>query len=105
MLTKAQQYLVDGAKEQLALAEREIPRLYKEYYEVKKSKHTFPDVYAGMMHTIGYWEGVKNTCNSVIKMMEMSDFEFRDFEMMEEKNRLYNERIKEEILKSIKRNE
>lgn len=102
MLTKAQQYLVDGAKEQLSLAEKEIPRLYEEYYEAKKSKHVFPDVYAGMMHTIGYWEGVKNTCKSVIDMVQMTDYQFRSFEMDQERIRLQNEMMKEEILKSLK---
>ena len=102
MLTKAQQYLVDGAKEQLVLAEKEIPKLYEEYYEAKKSKHVFPDVYAGMMHTIGYWEGVKNTCNSVIEMTQMTDHQFRSFEMDQKIIQLHNEKMKEEILKSLK---
>jgi len=102
MLTKAQQYLVDAAKEQIALADREIPKLYKEYYDAKKSKNIFPDVYAGMMHTIGYWEGVKHTCNSVIEMIQMTDHQFRGFEINQEEIRLHNERMKEEILKSLK---
>lgn len=102
MMTKAQEYLIEGAKEQLALAEKEIPRLYKEFYEAKKSKQIFPEVYEGMMHTIGYWEGVKSTCNSVIEMVQMTDQEFRNFEMEQEKIRLHNERTKEEILKSLK---
>lgn len=101
-MTRAQEYLLEGAREQIELAEKEIPRLYKEYYEAKISKEVFPEVYAGMMHTIGYWEGVKNTCKSVIEMMEMTDLNFRAFEMEQEKIKLWNEQMKEEILKSIK---
>jgi len=84
------------------LAEKEIPRLYEEYFKAKESKEVFPEVYAGMMHTIGYWEGVKNTCRSVIEMMEMTELAYRDFEMEQEKIKLWNEQMKEEILKSIK---
>ena len=101
-MTRAQKYLLDGAKEQFALAEKEIPRLYAEYYKAKKSKEVFPQVYDNVMHTIGYWEGVKNTCQSVINMMEMSEYEYRSFEMEQEKIKLWNEQMKEEILKSIK---
>jgi len=101
-MTRAQKYLLDGAKEQIELAKKEIPRLYDEYYKAKKSKEVFPQVYDGVMHTIGYWEGVKNTCESVINMMEMSEYEFRGFEMEQERIKLWNEQMKEEILKSIK---
>lgn len=101
-MTRAQEYLLKGAKEQNELAEKEIPRLYEEYFKAKESKEVFPEVYAGMMHTIGYWEGVKNTCRSVIEMMEMTELAYRDFEMEQEKIKLWNEQMKEEILKSIK---
>ncbi len=101
-MTRAQEYLLKGAQEQNELAEKEIPRLYEEYFKAKESKEVFPEVYAGMMHTIGYWEGVKNTCRSVIEMMEMTELAYRDFEMEQEKIKLWNEQMKEEILKSIK---
>lgn len=101
-MTRAQEYLLKGAQEQIELAQKEIPRLYKEYHKAKESKEVFPEVYAGMMHTIGYWEGVKNTCQSVIDMVQMTDMQYRDFEMEQEKIRLWNEQMKEEILKSIK---
>ena len=100
-MTRAQEYLLKAAEEQLTLAEKEIPRLYEEFWKAKKSREVFPDVYEGMMHTIGYWEGVKNTCKSVIEFMEMSEYDFRNFETEQEKIRLHNERMKEEILKSI----
>lgn len=103
-MTRAQEYLLNAAEEQLALAEREIPKLYEEFWKAKKSREVFPDVYEGMMHTIGYWEGVKNTCKSVIKFMKMSEYGFRDFEREQEIIRLHNERMKEEILKSIHNN-
>jgi hypothetical protein len=102
MLTDSQKYLLEGAKEQHALAEKEIKKLYREHRKAKVSKEVFPEVYEGMMHTIGYWEGVKNVCTSVIEFMEMGFQEFRDFQIEQEKIRLHNERIKEEILKSIK---
>jgi hypothetical protein len=101
-MTRAQEYLLNAAEEQLALAEREIPKLYEEFWKAKKSRQVFPDVYEGMMHTIGYWEGVKNTCKSVIEFMKMSEYDFRDFEREQEIIRLHNERMEEEILKSIK---
>jgi hypothetical protein len=84
MMTRAQEYLLNAAKEQLALAEKEIPRLYDEFWKVKKSREVFPDVYESMMHTIGYWEGVKNTCKSVMEFMKMSEYDFREFEKQQE---------------------
>ena len=93
IMTRAQEYLLKGAQEQNEL---------EEYFKAKESKEVFPEVYAGMMHTIGYWEGVKNTCRSVIEMMEMTELAYRDFEMEQEKIKLWNEQMKEEILKSIK---
>lgn len=102
MLTKAQEYLLKGAKEQLVLANKEVERLYFEFRKAKANKAVFPDVFENMMHTIGYWEGVKNTCNSVIHMVQMPDIEFVEFEAEQEKIRLWNEHMKEEILKSIK---
>ena len=102
MLTRAQKYLLEGAKEQMALAEKEIPKLYKEFHKAKVSKEVFPDVYEGMMHTIGYWECLKNTCQSVINMIQMTYMKFREFELEQERIRIYNEKMKEEILKSIK---
>ena len=101
-MTRAQEYLLKGAEEQIELAKKEIPRLYKEYNKAKASKEVFPEVYAGMMHTIGYWEGVKNTCQSVIDMLKMTDMQFHDFEMEQEKIRLWNEQMRKEILDSIK---
>lgn len=101
-MTDAQKYLLDAAREQLELAEREIPKLYAEFRNAKKSREVFPDIYEGMMHTIGYWEGVKNTCTSVIEFMEMGRKDFLLFEVEQERIRLHNERVKEELLKSIK---
>ena len=101
-MTEAQKYLLEAAREQLELAEKEIPKLYEEFWKAKKSREVFPDIYEGMMHTIGYWEGVKNTCTSVIQFMEMDYRAFRDFEIEQEKIRLWNERVKEELLDSIK---
>ena len=101
-MTRAQEYLLKGAKEQLELATKEVERLYFEHRKAKASREVFPDVFEGMMHTIGYWEGVKNTCNSVIDMMTMTDLQYHEFEMEQEKIRLWNEHMKEEILKSIK---
>ncbi len=99
-MTRAQEYLLKGAQEQNELAEKEIPRLYEEYFKAKESKEVFPEVYAGMMHTID--DGLSKIYQLVIEMMEMTELAYRDFEMEQEKIKLWNEQMKEEILKSIK---
>ena len=102
MMTEAQEYLLDAAVEQHAMADMEIRKLYKEFNEAKVSREVFHTVYESMMHTIGYWEGVKNICGAVIKFMDMGHEEYLNFQREQEIVRLHNERMKEEILKSIK---
>ena len=110
MYERALKHLHETAIERYQEAGKEIDNLYKEFYTQRKSVHNFPEIskdqaheiLQGMMHTIGYWEGVKQMCEFTIHMMELTNPEFEDYLREQERVKLYNEQMKEELLRAIK---
>lgn len=110
MLTKAQKYLMQQARENHKLADEKIVKLCEEYLNIfltipnnpiglvfedgveNKNPNYKIDLLTGLMHQIGYWESMRVQSQNLLRFMLLDDSEFERFEAEQEEIKEHNAR-------------